>query len=692
MTNPLLHLDFEIPFDRISAQHVVPGITALIERVREDIARIGSDDTTPRTYDNTLGALESATEKLERAMSVVGHLESTATSDALRKAYSEVLPQVSELYSSIPLDEHLFRALRSFAETEEVKSLSPTRKRFLEKTMREFVRHGAELDAAGKARLKEIDVALANATTRFSQNVLDDTNAFELTITDEAQLAGLPEHAVNAARASAKAKNLDGWRFTLHAPSLIAALTYLEDSAIRETMWRAYNTRSSPSSSNAARNNSPLIREIVKLRREKARLLGYSSFADLVLEERMAKTGQQARDFVDDLRARTEPAFAREQQELLAFRRSQEGTDAAELAPWDVAFYAERQRKALFDYDAEALRPYFSADQVMEGLFSVVSSLYGVRIEPWPGAPTWDPAVRTYRIVDASGIWIGSFYVDLYPRENKKGGAWMNSFITGGPRQAADASNQHGFAPHLGLFCANVSPPVDGAPALLTHREVQTLFHEFGHLMHHCLSTVDVRSLAGTSVAWDFVELPSQIMENWTFHPEALNLFAKHHTTGDPIPDELVQKLNRARTFREASAMMRQLGFAHADLTLHEDYDLESDDPARADPVAFAREAMSPFAPAPLPEDFAMICSFGHLFASPVGYATGYYSYKWAEVLDADAFSRFDREGVLNREVGEAFRSTILARGDSDDPAQLFRDFMGRDPDPEALLKRSGLL
>lgn len=674
--NPLVDLGYDIPFDRIGAEHVEPAVDVLIERAKASLAAIGSESAAP-TYASTLAALEDATEPLERAMSVVGHLESVATSDALRAAYNVVRPKVSELYSSIPLDERLYRRLVAFAGTDEAARLTPTKRRFLDKTLREFRRHGAELDEAGKAKLRELDVELAKLTTRFSQNLLDETNAFELVIEDEAKLAGLPESARKAARAAAEEKGKKGYRFTLHAPSLIAVLTYLDDASIRETIWRAYNTRAS----SGERDNRPLIERVVELRREKSALLGYADFADFVLEERMAKRGAEAKAFVRDLTERTRPFFDKEKVELAAFRRELEGPDAKPMQPWDVGYYAEKLRKARFDFDDEELRPYFPADRALEGLFSVVERLYGVKVEPREEAPVWHPSVRCYQLVAPGGKLLGGFYVDLFPRESKRGGAWMSSFITGGPLEAGT------FAPHLGLFCANVTPPVGGEPALLTHQEVETLFHEFGHLMHHCLSEVEVRSLAGTSVAWDFVELPSQIMENWTWEREALDLFARHYQTGERIPDALLDKMQRARTYRAASAMMRQLGFAHMDLALHVDYD-----PARdGDPVSYARRQMEPFNPMSLPNDYAMICGFNHLFAGPVGYAAGYYSYKWAEVLDADAFTRFKREGVFSAEVGAELRSKILARGDSADPDVLFRDFMGREPRVDALLERSGL-
>jgi oligopeptidase A len=394
----------------------------------------------------------------------------------------------------------------------------------------------------------------------------------------------------------------------------------------------------------------------------------------------MAHSGERAFEFLEDLKRKSERRFQEENRELAEFRRSLEGPGAADLEPWDVAYYAEKQRAALYDFDEEALRPYFPLEQVVAGLFELVNRLYGVRVSELGGASGWDAQVRFYHLYDADDTLLGGFYTDWYPRENKRGGAWMDALVTGGP--APD-----GFLPHAGLICGNLTPPAGGKPALLTHREVETIFHEFGHLLHHLLSRVEIRSLAGTNVAWDFVELPSQIMENWCWERPALDLFARHWETGEPIPEDLFRKMNRARTFRAANAQMRQLGFGFADLSLHIRYQPERD----GDPVLYTRRILQDFSPAPLPPYHAMIAGFTHLFSSPVGYGSGYYSYKWAEVLDADAFTRFREHGIFSREVGTEFRSNILSRGDSDDPAQLYRQFMGREPDPTALLRRSGL-
>ncbi|MDX2153012.1 MAG: M3 family metallopeptidase [Bryobacteraceae bacterium] len=673
--NPLVETSYPIAFDGISAHHVEPAIHQLIERSRLRLREIASS-TAPRTYANTMQALDTMTEPLDIALGLARHLEAVCSSKEMRAALNAVEGPASAFYSSIPLDPELWNAVKTYAATADAQTLSGARKRYLEKTIDGFRRHGAELDPEGKRRLEEIDVELTKLTTKFSENVLDATNAFDLVLTTEDALAGLPESAREAARDNAKSKGVEGWRFTLQAPSYIAVMTYLDDALVRRDVWRAYNTRAAA----GVHDNVPLILRVLELRSEKAALLGYRDFADFVLEERMAKSGARAEEFVEDLRRRTEASFHSEQASLLAFRRSLEGPGAGPLEPWDVGYYAEKQRKALYDFDEEELRPYFPMERVVEGLFELVHRVFGVRVAARPGVAGWHPTALFYEVTDARGQLLGGFYADWFPRETKRGGAWMDAFLTGGPRDG-------GFDPHLGAICGNLTPPVSGKPSLLTHNEVETIFHEFGHLLHLLLSRVEVRSLAGTNVPWDFVELPSQIMENWCWERESLNLFARHYQTGAPLPEDLFEKMRRARTYRAASGQMRQLSFAALDLALHRRYDPASDGPL----LPFSRSVMQPYQPTVLPDDYAMIASFTHLFSSPVAYAAGYYSYKWSEVLDADAFTRFLQEGIFSETVGHEFRDKILARGDSDDPARLYRDFMGRDPDLNALLVRSGL-
>ena len=671
--NPLLSITFAVPFDQIEAQHVVPGIRELIAQAQAAIQSV-VDAPAPRSYANTLLALDRCTEPLDVALNVVRHLETVATTQELREAFNAIQPEASAFYSSIALNPGLWAALNEFAATEEAAQLTGLHRRNFTKTMDAFRRAGAELDEAGKKRSEAIDIELANVSTKYSENVLDATNAYELYLTDEAQLDGLPPSARAAARQSAESKGQPGWRFTLQQPSYLAVMTYLDDPASRETLYRAFSTRAS----SGDHDNRNLTTRLIELRREKAQLLGFATFADLVLVERMAKTGAAARAFLDDLYEKTKPFFVIENEQLITF-------SGQPLAPWDIAYWAEKQRLALFDFDEEELRPYFALPKVMDGLFEITRRLFGILVIEKPGASVWHGDVRYYEIHDeASGAHLGSFYSDFYPRENKRGGAWMDSFLTGLPIANSDDS----WDPHLGLVCGNLTPPIGDHPALLTHRDVETIFHEFGHLLHHCLTRVPLRGMAGTNVAWDFVELPSQILENWCWEHEALALFAQHYETGAPIPAELFNKMKRARNFRAANAQMRQLSFGIVDLALHTTYSTAAD----GDVIAYSRALLTQFAPAGLPPEHAMIASFTHLFANPVGYAAGYYSYKWAEVLDADAFSRFRKEGVFNLQAGRDFRNQILAQGDSEDPAQLYRNFMGRDPDPDALLQRSGLL
>lgn len=676
--SPLLTRELPIQFTAVHAEDVEPAIHLILADVKERIAAIAKPDT-PRTYRDVLGVLDTVTEPLDFAASLVRHLEGVITTPELRAAHNAIQEPVSMFYTAIPLDADLWAAVKAVSENaEEVAALPAVERRFLEKTVRGFRRAGADLDEAGKRRLEALDVELTKVTTKFAQNVLDATNAYEKLIIEEQKLAGLPESARMAARESAKTKGRDGWRFTLQATSYVPLLTYLEDRTLRQEMWEASNRRATFGDF----DNRSLIATILRLRREKAELLGYKDFADLVLEERMAHSGARAVEFVEDLRAKTKPFFDEENESLARLGREL-GYDTVQ--PWDVAFLAEKQRQARYNFDEEELRPYFELNRVVAGMFDIFSRLLGMQVVEEPGVPGWDPAVKYYRVQDASsGELLGGFYTDWFPRENKRGGAWMDSLVTGDPAIGL---------PHLGLICGNLTPPVEELPSLLTLREVETIFHEFGHLLHHVLSRVPVRSLSGTSVPWDFVELPSQIMENWCMEREALNTFARHYKTGDAIPEELFQKMKRAKTFRSANMQMRQLGFSKVDLALHREFPAEeAGSEGGADVVAFARQILREFTPAPLPDDYGMIASFTHLFASPVAYGAGYYSYKWAEVLDADAFTRFQKEGIFSTVAGRAFRKSILERGDSEEPLVLYRAFMGREPDANALLERLGLV
>lgn len=654
------------------ASHVEEAIDSLLARAQ---ARLDAIHDAPRTYDATLGALDMATSDLDYAMNVASHLEAVDGTPEMREAYNKILPKVSAFGSKIMLSTPLYRAMSELASQDEASKYDPGRARFLKKTLADFRRNGAELDEKGKHRLAEIDVALSEQTLKFAQNVVDATAAFELVIEDAKRLSGLPEGAIEAARSSAEEKGKKGWRFTLQAPSYGPVLAYADDRALRETLYRANSTRAS----SGQWDNRPVIREVLALREEKARLLGFGHFADLAIDDRMAKTGKDALAFVTMLKDKLTPAFERENAELVAFAAKEGQTEP--LAPWDVPYWAEKQRKALYDFDEEKLRPYHPLDRLLTGLFEIAESIYGVKIAHDKEAPVWHEDATAWSVHDHGGHKLGSFYLDMFPRETKRDGAWMGGVIDRLPGHSEEREN-------IAVIVCNVTPPTKpGAMALLNHREVETLFHEFGHMMHHLLSEVAIRSMAGTRVVSDFVELPSMIMENWTWERDALDRFARHYETGLPIPEDVKDKMLRARTYRAANALMRQLGFSTVDLGLHTEYDAKK----HGDVMKYAKDVFAAFSPVPLPDDYAMLASFSHLFGAAYGYAAGYYSYQWSEVLEADAFSRFREAGILSREAGDAFRKSILARGDTDDPAALYRTFLGRDPDVNALLKRLGV-
>lgn len=690
--NPFLDSAFHIRWSALSPELVAPALESALERAKAAVDAIAARDLGSLTYENTFLALENSTEELNQAWSKVTHLQSVADAPALREAHNAMLPKVSAFSASVPLNAELWARLKAFAATPAAAALKGIHRRFLDETVADFKQAGADLPPEQRTRLEALQTELAQITQKYSENVLDATNAWQLVVTDEARLAGLPAHAKAAARRGAEAKGLAGWRFTLHMPSLEPFMTYLVDDALRREMWMA----SAAVGAIAPHDNAPLIGRILTLRAEKAALLDKAHFADLVLERRMAKTGARALAFIEDMEARAQTAFARECRELEEFKAKQTGGAVARLAPWEMLYWAEKLRQERYNFDEEILRPYFPMDRVIAGMFELVGRVFGLRVAE-RGSPasrllpqndtdapveTWHPEVKFYDVHDARGRHVGSFYADWYPRESKRGGAWMNYLVTGGPR--ADGSR----APHLGLMCGNMTPPADGKPALLTHREVETVFHEFGHLLHHLLGEVEIKSLNGVNVAWDFVELPSQIMENWTWERESLDLFARHHETGATIPEEIFKKMTAAKNFRSACVTMRQVAFAKMDLLLHmrtAEYAGEADVETKAR-AAIARCLVPTEPPAP-----TVIKKFTHIFSDPVGYAAGYYSYKWAEVLDADAFTRFKREGIFSAKVGAEFVEKVLSRGNSAEAAELYRAFMGRDPDLNALLQRNGL-
>ena len=702
MDNPFLDRSFLIRWSQLTADRVAPAVEHALAAAGEALAAITRLDPGDADFPNTFLALEDAGDLLNETWAKVTHLTTVSDAPALREAHNAMLPKVSAFFARIPLNAALWLHLKAAAAHPSSAGLRGEQRRFLDETMADFRQQGADLPAEQKTRLEAVQAELASLTQKFSENVLDATNAWELVLRDETRLRGLPPPAREAARQNALKKGqgtaaAPAWRFTLHGPSQEPVMLYAEDAALRRELW----TAAAAVGASPPHDNRDLVKRILTLRQEKAALLGRPHFADLVLERRMAKSGAAALAFLADLHQRVTPAFVRECRELEAFKAEQTKSAPARLAPWETAFWAERLRRARYDFDEEQLRPYFPLGRVLAGLFEITSRVFGLRVTERPAGTveTWHPEVKFYDVHDEAGRHLGSFYADWHPRESKRGGAWMNYLITGGPpspKGFGETSPRDGARrPHLGLMCGNLTPPIpstgsgpgDGPPALLNHREVETVFHEFGHLLHHLLGEVGIKSLNGTNVAWDFVELPSQIMENWCWERASLDLFARHHETGAAIPEELFTRMVAAKNFRTAAATMRQLAFARMDLEIHVRTAAYLDGELSPKLQALLRGYLVPTEPpAPTPEN-----RFTHIFADPVGYAAGYYSYKWAEVLDADAFTRFKREGIFNRATGADFVEKVLSRGNSADPMELFIGFMGRPPDLSALLRRAGL-
>ena len=694
--HPYLSTDFLPKWSSFTAEAIEPSIRHGLAEAQENIAKIAAQDPATATYESSFHALEHATETLSRGWGRLQHLDSVSDNPAQREAINILLPDVTDFYSSLSLNPRLFNVLNTVAQSEASKSLTEIQQRHIKESIADFIESGAALPDDQKNRIAALDAELSKLTKKYSENVLDATNAWELIITDESKLDGLPDSAKAAAAANARSKNIEApaWRFTLHGPSISPVMQHAHDEQLRKTVWQA----SSKVGSEAPHDNSELVWKILELRKEKAEILGHQNFADLTLQRRMARNGETALAFVENIHAKIHDGFLADAKQLSEYKAAKTSTAPDQLEPWEVSYWAERQRKEFYDIDDEDLRPYFPVSGVMQGMFGIASKIFGITItqgdtvdldsiknhqssiinrQSRPPVDTWHPEVTFYEIHDSnSQKHLGSFYADWHPRETKRGGAWMNSLHTGELGE-----------PHLGLIIGNMSPPVDVTPALLTHREVETIFHEFGHLLHGLLSHVPVKSLSGTNVAWDFVELPSQIMENFCWERETLDLFARHYQTGEPIPEELFQKMLAAKNYMSATVFMRQLALGKLDLELHfhpEKYlgrDLQEVD----------REILADYRTSFKTQAPSMALRFNHLFSSPTGYAAGYYSYKWAEVLDADAFSRFKKEGILNPATGMSFRNEILSKGNSAPPEILYQNFMSRPADPEALLVRAGL-
>ena len=722
MQNPFLQKDFHVRWSTLTADHIEADISkALIDAQAavDKVAARSADAAETLTYANTIAALDDGLETLNHAWGLVSHLDSVNNSPELRDAHNAILPKVTEFFSSIPLNEPLWKTLKAFGQSTATEQLSATKQRYIHETLADFREQGADLPPEKKARAAEVQKRLAEITQQYSEHSLDATNAWEKIITDEAELAGLPASAIAAAKQNAAEKGHDSaWRFTLQAPSLIPVLTYANSDSLRQELWQAY----AAIGRGKKYNNQELVREILDLRYEFAQLVGQANFADHVTARRMAASGDAALKFGEAIFDKVQAQFVDEVNALRQFKADSTDEPRDLLEPWEVGYWAEKQRQANYDFDEEALRPYFPIDRVISGMFDIAQQIFGLRIEereaqfisggttsassaepkPEPSSQhsslksqvsssqlsplpeVWHEEVKFYDLFDAeTGEQLGSFYADWHPREPKRGGAWMNYLLTGN-RDASIGPR----TPHLGLICGNLTPSVGDQPALLNHREVETIFHEFGHLLHHLCGEVEVKGLNGVNVPWDFVELPSQILENWCWDRESLDLFARHHETGEPIPQDLFDKMLAARNYMKASGNARQLSFGKMDLELHINWPQSN----KQDLDTFIKKQLAGYSAEYKTEPKSNVFNFSHLFSSPTGYAAGYYSYKWAEVLDADAFTRFQKEGILNAATGRAFRNEILAKGNSEDPAQLFKNFMGRAPDPEALLKRDGLI
>ncbi len=697
--HPFLNPEQNPNWSELTPDKVRTDLTLALEQAEKNLEKIRNLSPGESNFENTVKGLERANYKLNQAWGLVVHLDSVCNSEELRTAHNDMLPAVSAFEAKISLDPKLWKTIQNYAESAEAQSLSAIDRRLLEEMIKDFQDAGSDLPVEKRDRLEKISSELAKVTQTFSEHVLDGTNAWHLTVREEGKLKGLPDNAKAAARQTALEKlgeveGKNAWVFTLQAPSMLPVLQYLEDDGIRREVWSASNDLCL----NDPHANEPLIHEILKLRQEKAEILGKSDFAEVLLARRMAGSGEKAESFVDDLMSKAEPFFKKENQELENFKAEKTGQPLDLLEPWEVGLWSEKLKKERYDFDEEDLRPYFPIQMVLSGMFQLVSRIFGLRIEErstvFDGAvnriegietepvSVWHPEVRFYDLFDdSSNHLLGSFYADWHPRTSKRGGAWMNFLKTAEP----EGENPRG--PHLGLICGNLTAPTPEKPALLTHYEVETIFHEFGHLLHHLCGEVQHRSLNGVNVSWDFVELPSQIMENWCWERESLDLFARHHETGDTIPDDLFQKMLKARNFFQGNTTMRQMAFSKLDLFLHRTW-------AKGDSGALEsslQKELENFLPQRKSPARTIVLRFSHLFSSPVGYASAYYSYKWAEVLDADAFTRFQKEGVMNQETGKDFREQILSKGHSLPPEELYRNFMGREPEVEALLTRSGL-
>lgn len=670
--NPLLQPFDAAPFSKIKTEHFKPAFLHAIETAREEIDAITANPEPP-TFANTLEALEFSGQLLDRISSIFFNLNAAETNTEIQQIAQEVSPLLSEFGNDITLNTALFQRVKAVYQQKDMLVLTPEQQTLLEKRYKSFSRNGANLDEVGKERLRAIDAELARLQLKFGENVLTETNRYELLLTDEEDLKGLPDGAKEAAAQRAKSKGKEGWLITLDHPSYVPFMKYAENRALRKTLFLAF---SSQGFHGDALDNQEHVLKIAALRHERAQLLGYTTYAHFVLEERMAQTPQKVLDFLNELLEKAKPAAEKEFETLQVFAKEADGI--AQLERWDSAYYSEKLKQKLFSLDDELLKPYFVLDNVVEGVFKVAGKLFGLTFKEVFHLEKYCEEVRTFEVYDASQQLISLFYADFYPRPGKRNGAWMTSYK---PQYILNGENHR---PHISNVC-NFTRPTATKPSLLTFNEVTTLFHEFGHALHGMLANTTYPSLSGTSVYWDFVELPSQILENWCYEKEALALFAFHYETGKLIPMELVQKIKDSATFQEGMATLRQLSFGFLDMAWHGTDPTHVKDVKAYETKAFAGTDLFPNTP-----ETCMSPLFSHIFQG--GYAAGYYSYKWAEVLDADAFAYFKEQGIFNKDLAAQFREHILSKGGTEDPMTLYQRFRGAAPKVEALLKRAGLI
>ena len=675
--NPLIGLEGLPPFSKIKPAHVVPALKAAIAECRTKIDEVLASKS--YTWNDLVLPLEEADDKLSRLFSPVSHMNSVVNNDELREAYEQCLPLLSEYSTFVGQHQGLYDAYNALHNSDEFKTLTTAQQKTITNALRDFELSGIALKPEQQKRYGEISARLSELASKFGNNVMDATLAWQKHITDESELAGLPESALALGADTAKSKELEGWVFTLDFPSYLPIMTYADNRELREEFYTAFVTRASDQGPNAGEfDNSAIMREELALRHELAELLGFNSYADMSLATKMAETPEQVFSFLEDLAAKSKPQAEQELAELTAYAKDKHGV--TELAAWDYAYYGEKLKQEKYAISDEVLRPYFPANKVLSGLFTTVNRLFGISVKEVTEFDTYHPDVRFFEIYDNSNTLRGRFYLDLYARDRKRGGAWMDDCM--GRKVRANGELQ---TPVAYLVC-NFNKAVGDKPALFTHNEVTTLFHEFGHGIHHMLTQVDAAPVAGINgVAWDAVELPSQFLENWCYEEEALSFISGHYETDEPLPKELLDKLLAAKNFQSGMQMLRQLEFSLFDFTIHHTY--KAGEPCHIQ--ATLDEVRSKTAVVKAPAFNRFQHGFSHIFAG--GYSAGYYSYKWAEVLSADAFSKFEEEGIFNPATGEAFLKNILEKGGSEEPMELFKKFRGREPQVDALLRHSGI-